>query len=237
VGGIPSRIASLDIHNSSVGEVPEGRRSLDVGTISANGSRRWDGQFWVPVHADPPLEELPLPEFRPLARVFDYERRGWRLGAAMLAAIVGVVMGNIHFPMSLDSGLIGMMVANMVLGLFSYGAVVVILSLGRQGVDVLFLRAILVAFLQGAAFIAIPLISNLWDPTQRTQSLALGPFAFIALIPWPLVVIGIGLISAVLQGPILAAFAIVANLLWYRSFTSLRPQLRVFNPITQVPPF
>ena len=101
----------------------------------------------------------------------------------------------------------------------------------------LFLRAILVAFLQGAAFIAIPLLSNLGDTTQRTQPLALGPFSVLALIPWPLLVIGIGLISAVLQGPILAAFAIVANLLWYRSFTSLRPQLRVFNPVSQVPPF
>jgi hypothetical protein len=219
-----------------VGDVPDGRRSPEVGTLSGNGSRRWDGQFWVPVHGARVLEELPPPVFRPVVREFAYERRSWRLGTAVLAAILSVVMGSVHFPVSLDSGLIGMMVANLAWGLFSYGAIVVMLSLGRQGVDVLFLRAILVEFIRGAAVVAIALLSN-WDATKGTQPLALGPFAFIALIPWPLLVIGIGLISAVLQGPILAAFAIVANLLWYRSFTSLRPQLRVFNPVTEVPPF
>jgi hypothetical protein len=237
VGGIPTAGASLDVHNSSVGEAPDGRRSPEVGTLSANGSRRWDGQFWVPVHSDHVLEEVPPPVFRPVTREFTYERRSLRLGAAVLAAIVGVVLGSIHFPVSLDSGLIGMMVANLVWALFSYGAVVVILSLGRQGVDVLFLRAILVAFIQGAAFVAIPLVSNFWDATQSTQPVTLGPFPVIALIPWPLLMIGIGLISAVLQGPILAAFAIVANLLWYRSFNSLRPQMRIFNPAPQTPQY
>jgi hypothetical protein len=33
----------------------------------------------------------------------------------------------------------------------------------------------------------------------------------------------------VVAEPVLGLLAAVANLLWYRSLTSLRPQLRVFN--------
>jgi hypothetical protein len=214
----------------------------EVGTLSANGSRRWDGQFWVPVDTDPPVERLAPPvAYRTVARDFDYELRGYGLGAVVLAPIVGVAMGSIHFPVpatgSLESSLIGFLVINLVWGLLTYGAVVVILSLGRQGVDVLFLRAILVAFIEGAAFIAIPLVANLWDATRVTQSGAIGPFPVTALIPWPLVVIGLGLISAVFQGPILFAFATLANLLWYRSFRSLRPQLPIFNRASHLPQY
>ena len=214
----------------------------EVGTLSSNGSRRWDGQFWVPVYTNPPVDLLAPPvEYRPVARVFDYERRGYGLGAVLLAPIVGVVMGSIHFPTpatgSLDSSLIGFLVTNVVWGLLTYGAVFVIVSLGRQGVDVLFLRAMLVAFIEGAAFIAIPLVANLWDATRATQSVAIGPFPVMALIPWPLVVLGVGLISAVFQGPILFAFATLANLLWFRSFRSLRPQLPIFNRVSQVPQY
>jgi hypothetical protein len=212
----------------------------EVGTLSSNGSRRWDGQFWVPVYTNPPVELLAPPvEYRPVARVFDYERRGYGLGAVLLAPIVGVVMGSIHFPApatgSVNSSLLAFVVSNVVWGLLTYGTVVVILSLGRQGIDVLFLRAILVAFIEGAAFIAIPLVANLWDATRATQSVAIGPFPVMALIPWPLVVIGVGLVSVVFQGPILFAFATLANLLWYRSFRSLRPQLPIFNRVSQVP--
>jgi hypothetical protein len=200
----------------------------EVGTLSANGSRRWDGQFWVPVPVDPPLEQLPPPVvYRPVTE-FSYERRGYGLGGVVLAPIVGVVMGSIHFPPpstgSLDSGLIGFLVTNLVWGLLSYGAVVVILSVGRQGVDVLLLRAVVVAFIQGAAFMAIPLIGSSLNAT---------PFQVVPGIVWPLVVFAVGLISAVLQGPLLAAFAILANLLWYRSLRSLRPQLPVFNRVSQ----
>jgi hypothetical protein len=178
--------------------------------------------------------------YRPVTEYW-YERRGYGLGGVLLAPIVGVVMGSIQFPApatgSLNSSLIGFLVINLVWGVLTYGAVVGILSHGRQGVDVLFLRAILVAFIEGAAFVAIPLLANLWDATQATQSAAVGPFPVVALIPWPLVVLGVGLVSVVFQGPILFAFAVVANLLWYRSFKSLRPQLPVFNRVSQVPPY
>jgi hypothetical protein len=172
--------------------------------------------------------------YRPVTE-FSYERRGYGLGAVVLAPIVGVIMGGIHFPApatgSLDSSLIGFLVINLVWGLLAYGAVVVILSLGRQGVDVLFLRAILVAFIEGAAFVAIPLIANQWDATQSIQPPAIGPFRVVALT------LGVGFVSAVFQGPILFAFATLANLLWYRSFKSLRPQLPIFNRVPQVPQF
>jgi hypothetical protein len=214
----------------------------EVGTLSANGSRRWDGQFWVPVYTDPPLEQLAAPvAYRPVAREFDYERRGYGLGAVVLAPIVGVIMGSIRFPPpatgSLESSLIGFLVINLVWAVLAYGAVVVILSLGRQGVDVLFLRAILVAFIEGTAFVAIPLIANQWDATQTIQPPAVGPFRVVALIPWPLVALGVGLVTAVIQGPFLFAFATLSNLLWYRSFRSLRPQLPIFNRVSQVPQY
>jgi hypothetical protein len=170
--------------------------------------------------------------YRPVAREFDYERRGYGLGAVVLAPIVGVVMGNIHFPApatgSVDSALIGFLVTNLVWGLLTYGAVVVILSLGRQGVDVLLLRAVVVAFIQGAAFMAIPLIGN---------SLTATPFQAVPGIVWPLAVLVVGFFSALLQGPILFVFAILANLLWYRSFRSLRPQLPILNRVSQVPQY
>jgi hypothetical protein len=212
----------------------------EIGTLSANGSRRWDGQFWVPVSGQPLPAELPPPVvYRPVTEFF-YERRGYGLVGVMLAPIVGVVMGSIHFPApvtgSLDSSLIGFLVTNVVWGLLTYGTVVVILSVGRQGIDVLFLRAILVAFIEGAAYVAIPLIANLWDTRSGTQPL-IGPMPVVALVPWPLLVIVIGLISAVFQGPILFAFATLANLLWYRSLRSLRPQLPIFNRVSQVPQY
>jgi hypothetical protein len=205
----------------------------EIGTLSANGSRRWDGQFWVPVYTDPPVDQTAPPVvYRPVAREFDYERRGYGLGAVVLAPIVGVVMGNIHFPApatgSVDSALIGFLVTNLVWGLLTYGAVVVILSLGRQGVDVLLLRAVVVAFIQGAAFMAIPLIGN---------SLTATPFQAVPGIVWPLAVLVVGFFSALLQGPILFVFAILANLLWYRSFRSLRPQLPILNRVSQVPQY
>jgi len=46
-----------------------------------------------------------------------------------------------------------------------------------------------------------------------------------------LIVATAGLIAAGTLGPILATYAILANLLWYRSLTSLRPQLRIFNRV------
>jgi hypothetical protein len=137
----------------------------------------------------------------------------------VLAAVVVVVLSNIHFGLpgtgSLDS-LAGMMAANVLLALSAFGAVIVILSIGRQGADVLLLRAMVVAFIQGAAGAIL---------------LGAPPFPVPLGIPWALVVFVVGLLWAVFVGPVYAALAILANLLWYRSFRLLRPQLRIFNRV------
>lgn len=198
-------------------DVPQVRRYPEMGALSANGSRRWDGQFWVPLHTDPPLDELRPPVVRPYMTELPFERRGFRPGGVLLAAVVGVVLSNIHVGLpgtgSLDS-LAGMIAANLLLALSAFGGVIVILSIGRQGADVLLLRAMVVAFIQGAVGAIL---------------LGAPPFPIPLGIPWALVVFAVGLFWAVVMGLFYAAMAILANLLWYRSFRSLRPQLRIFN--------
>ena len=78
----------------------------------------------------------------------------------------------------------------------------------------LLLRAMMVAFILGAAFLVVVVAA----PLPVTPGVSGILVVFIG-----------GLISAVLGGPVLAAIVILANLLWYRSFRSLRPQLGAFN--------
>ncbi len=136
----------------------------------------------------------------------------------ILAAVVGEVLSSIHFTLpwsgSLESALTAMLIANLIWGLFTWASVVVILSIGRRGIDVLLLRAMLVAFILGVAFLIV---------------LVVMPLPVTPRVPALLIVFTAGLISAVTLGPVLAMFSILANLLWYRSLTSLRPQLGVFN--------
>jgi hypothetical protein len=174
----------------------------------------WNGKFWVRVKSDPPLSELPPPTARPAPIEFAPERRSLRLGGVLAAAVVGVALGHLHINLpgsgSLESTVKEMLVANLLWGLFTNGCVVLILSVGRQGIDVLLLRAIAVGFILGATL------------------LGLGPLPIMGWV-WLLAIFVSGLIYAALAGPILAVFAVLANLLWYRSFRSLRPQLPVFN--------
>ena len=198
--------------------MPQGRHLPEVGTLSADGSRVWDGKFWV--RRDP---ETTLPAFQPaMARqVADEvwpERRTFGVGGVILAAVVGELLSSIHFTLpwsgSLNSALVALAITNLLWGLFTYGSVVVILSIGRRGADVLLLRAMLVAFLLGAAFLVV---------------LVVIPLPVTPRVPGLLIVIMGGLVAAVSAGPVIGAFAILANLLWYRSFSSLRPQLGIFN--------
>lgn len=196
----------------------------EVGTLSADGSRRWDGRFWVLLRPDNPLDELPPAVRGPGANEFPWERRSFGLGSVVLAAAVGLVISYMPIPApspgSLESALSEMALVTELRYLCTFAAVVVILSLGRQGIDVLLLRAMLVAFILGAAFMAFIL---------GAVFLATFPIPVTPRIPLPLVVIAGGLIWAVLLGPVIAIFAALANLLWYRSFRSLRPQLGIFN--------
>jgi len=134
----------------------------------------------------------------------------------LLAAIVGVVLSYMPIPVpapgSIEGALNEMFVVQTLRGLFTFLAVVVILSIGRQGIDVLVLRSMVVAFFLGAAFGAL---LPIW--------MVRGTGA------WLVAIFIAGLIWALLVGPVLALFAILANLLWYRSVRSLRPQLGIFN--------
>ena len=210
--------------NQSVGEMPLGRRSLEVGTLSPDGSRRWDGKFWVLIRNDYSLPDLPPPAVRPLEWEFSYERRGYRLGSVVLAAVVGLALNaillSIPYPGSLSAALTELAIITAVRYVVTPALIVVILSIGRQGIDVLVLRAMLTAFLIGAALMGLLIASVSSVPIPAPVS-----------IPWPLAVIAAGLILAFTLGPLLAAFAALANLLWYQSFKSLRPQLRIFNRI------
>jgi hypothetical protein len=194
----------------------------EVGALSADGSRRWDGRFWVPLRPVSPLEEFPPPAVRPRPGEFSPDRRGYRLGRVVLAAAVALVLIFIPIPApnpgSLDSALTELAVVTMLRFLVAFAAVVVMISLGRQGIDMLLLRAMLTAFLIGAALMGLLVGAVLSVPIPVTPR-----------IPWPFVVFLGGLLLAVLCGPIVAIVAALANLLWYRSFRSLRAQLGTFN--------
>ena len=199
-----------------------GRSSREVGTLSADGSRRWDGKFWVAERSDRPLEEFLPPLVRPVADEFAWERRSFRLGGVVLAAAVALVIGFIPIsaprPGSLDSAFIELAVVTLLRVLFAFFAVVVILSLGRQGIDVLLLRAMLTAFLIGSAVMGLFVVLFVAIPIPVAPR-----------IPWPFVVMVGGLFFAVQLGPVVALVSALANLLWYRSLPSLRAQLGIFS--------
>ncbi len=201
-----------------MGEVSQSRQSPDVGTVSTDGSRVWDGSFWVRRQSDQPFQELQPPIARHFSDELWSARRRFGFGGVILAAVVGEVLSSIHFTLpwsgSLESALTAMLITNLVWGLFTWGSVVVILSIGRRGIDVLLLRAMLVAFILGVAFLIV---------------LVVMPLPVTPRVPTLLIVLTAGLIWAVTLGPVLAMFSILANLLWYRSLTSLRPQLGIFN--------
>jgi hypothetical protein len=192
----------------------------EVGALSADGSRRWDGLFWVPLRPVSPLDELPAPVRRPVANDFRAERR-LRIGSAVLAAVVGLVFTFVPVPGpnpgSFDAALNELAVAIVVRALVTFGAMVLILSVGRQGIDLLVLRAMLTAFLYGAAIVALFISAVVQLPIPVTSH-----------VSWATAMIGVGLIVAVAYGPILVVPAAIANLVWYRSFRSLRAQLPVF---------
>ena len=159
---------------------------------------------------------------RPVADEYAWERQGFRLGGVVLAAVVALVITFIPIPApspgSVDWALTELAVVTLLRVLLTFFAVVVILSLGRQRIDVLLVRAMLTLFLIALAvtglffalFVAIPI-----PVTPR--------------IPWPFVVMLGGLFFAVEWGPVVAVFSALANLLWYRSVRSLRAQLGIVS--------
>jgi hypothetical protein len=217
-------LASLLADNLRVSETPRDRHLPEVGSLSSDGSRMWDGKFWVRNESDLPFREFPPPVMRPAPDDLWSERRGFRLGSVVLAATVCLVISFVPIPApnpgSLEGALGELAVVTLLRFLFAFGAVVVILSVGHQGIDVLLLRAMLTAFILGAAFVGFILSAVFLAPI---------PTPVTPNFTWLLAVIRGGLAFAVLVGPVIAVLAALANLLWYRSFRSLRPQLGVFN--------
>jgi hypothetical protein len=202
-----------------VGERPPVRQSPAVGTLSADGSRRWDGRFWVPIRNDYRLHELPPPAVRQLTVEFSPDRRSLRLGGVILASVVGVALFLMPLPApsagSLEGALTELALLVLLRVLLPFVAVVLILSVGRQGLDVLLLRGLLTAFLMGAALIGLFLGAVFFGPIPVPVELS---------IPWPFAVTLGGLLLATLFGPTVTFVAALANLLWYRSLRSLRAQ-------------
>jgi hypothetical protein len=202
-----------------VGETPPVRQSPAVGTLSPDGSRRWDGRFWVPIRNDDRLPELPPPPAREPTAGYSPDRRRLRLGGVILASVVGVALFLMPLPApgagSLEGALTELAVLALLRVLLPFVAVVLILSVGRQGLDVLLLRGLLTAFLMGAALIGLFLGAVFLGPIPVPVELS---------IPWPVAVTLGGLLLATLLGPMVTFVAALANLLWYRSLRSLRAQ-------------
>ena len=140
----------------------------------------------------------------------------------LLAGIMAAVLGSIHLTLAPTGGELAappgeMTVANLIWSLFTYVAVAAILSIGRQGIDVILLRSMVAAWIMGAALMA-PLPIYVFSP-----------------VAWLLAIFVAACIWAVTVGPLLAGVAILANLIWYRSFWSLRPQLGIFNRAAEEP--
>src|SRR5438552_8780700 len=128
-----------------------GHAGPEVGTLSADGSRMWDGSFWVLTRNGYQGNELPPLAARRQTAKFAPERPDYRLGRVVLAATVGLSLSFMPIPApspgSLDSALTELAVFTVLRVVFTFDAVVVILNLGRQGIDVLLLRAMLTSFL------------------------------------------------------------------------------------------
>jgi hypothetical protein len=87
----------------------------------------------------------------------------------ILAAVGGVALIFMPLPApspaSLNAALTELLVLLLLRILLPFVAVVLILSLGRQGMDVLYLRAMLTSFLMGAAIVAFILWALFSVPT------------------------------------------------------------------------
>ncbi len=184
----------------------------EVGSLSADGSRVWDGYFWHRVSSDPPIVQSGSAAARSQHTEFLLEERRFGFIGVLVATVVGIVLTHVHFNLPLvgplSSALTQVLVTQLLWFVFSYGMVILILSIGRRGVDVMLLRAMLVAFFHGVAFIAMTPLNQLVESWVYWLTLLLTALAWVVLV-----------------GPIFAVWATVANLIWYRSVTSLRPQL------------
>jgi hypothetical protein len=198
-----------------------GGSSPEVGTVSADGSRVWDGRFWVLARPSEPLDQVlePLPE--PAPHHYEIEERGAHLGGVIVGAVLAFLLT--HFALNLwsafappadsvSSALDSLSIGISIWAVVTVASAVLILSVGEQGIDVLLLRSMVVAFALAAGFESIV------------------PFwLFVPTGTWLLGMLEVGLKGALFVGPVLTLLVVPLNLLWYRSFRSLRPQLPIFK--------
>jgi hypothetical protein len=203
-------------------------RAPQIGDRSPDGSRVYDGKYWVLQRTAPVIEEYvpPAEQYLPLHE-FAHESGGFGFGGLIVAIAVGLVLAYAPYPAiptdSFDTALQELAISFFIRSWGTFIAVFLILSIGRRAIDVQLLRSMIVAFVLGFVFflaftylfLGLSLL-GLRD-TSRVPPIAL-PF------------IG-GAIWAVTLGPVIAIAATLANLLWYRSFRSLKPWLLIRREI------
>ena len=196
--------------DASLGRLPE------EGTPSADGSRVWDGRFWVLTNPGAPMIEISEPIVRHEPTEVLEEPRGAYVGGVIFASVVAAAMTYLRLSVpamfvpptdSLVAALHELFLAIEIWNVLTFVLLVAVLSIGRQGIDVLLLRSMVVAVVFGIANVAI---SPVWFVPDSSRLKLIAAFG-------------------ILFGPALTLFATVANLVWYRSFSSLRPQLGIFN--------
>lgn len=220
-GASPIRFRDLP-HNALVDDKPPGKPSLEVGTLSPDGSRIWTGRFWAvnPARTPPRDDYTPSFEGRPAAReVLYYDQRGYGCAGMIAAVVCGVGLSHFHITLPIpapeaSSAAQAVSMALVALALWQlavFGSMVLCLSIARQGIDVLLLRSMVVGAIYGGTLLGTLPLDLFPGPRgyQLIGELTLG--------------------GAVTTGPILALLALALNLIWYRSFRSLRPQLPIFN--------
>ncbi|HSS94748.1 MAG TPA: hypothetical protein VLR46_12295 [Candidatus Dormibacteraeota bacterium] len=168
---------------------------------------------------EPAIKDNPRVVERPLRSLeFSSSRAGFGFRGVIIATVVGLVFAYAPYPAlpasSLDGAIQELAIS---LEIRTYGTLIVvalILSVGRQAIDVLLLRSMIVAFVIGVFFAGMIVLAAVAASIPVTPR-----------VPWVVVVLAGGLIASVTSGPLLAIVATLVNLLWYRSFRSLRPWL------------
>lgn len=205
-------------------------RGPQIGDKSPDGSRVYDGTYWVAQRTEPTIEEYP-PRFEPHVPTLEFrpERTGFGFGGVIVASAVGLALAYSPHPGiptdSLDTAMQELAISLLIRTWGTLIAVFLILSIGRRAIDVQLLRSMIVAFVLGFVFsLAF---------TYLFLGLSLLGLRGTSRIP-PIVLPFIGgAIWAVTLGPVIAIAATLANLLWYRSFRSLKPWLLVRREITR----
>lgn len=190
-----------------------------MGDRSADGTRMFDGKYWVLQRTERFQESAPrIDEHLPL-REFAHERSGgFGFSGLIIASAVGLVIAYAPYPAPSASSVedaLQMLAISILIRIWgTFIAVVLILSIGRRPIDIMLARSMIVAFVLGfPLFFGLGLLLTV-VPTGARSTVPYIALPFIA-----------GAIYAVTLGPVIAIVATVANLLWYRSFRSLKPWL------------